>query len=92
MSFVIFTKKSVLKFIYLFIVVSLIFSCSESEEVEPNLPKNYGTGLYIATENGISFYDGDTVLNQIYGAVNNTSALDIKRIKFKGSKANSYRL
>lgn len=77
-----------MKLIYYFLLLLVCFSsCKEEAEQSPVLSNDYGTGLYIATDNGVSFFDGDTVKNQIYAAVNNTSLSNIKKIKFKTTRA-----
>ena len=72
---------------YLLITLVFISSCKEDEESTPDLAKDYGSGMYIATDNGISFYDGEMVKNQIFKEVNGTTLTDVKKIKFKGTKA-----
>jgi len=74
-----------MRYFYLFFTLVLLFSCQESEE-SPVLPEDYGNGLYIGTSNGVSFYDGVTVHNQIYRSVNNISLSNVDKIKFKGTK------
>lgn len=76
-----------MKNIILFAVSLLFFSCSDSEDTQPVFSKDYGGGLYIATSSGISFYNGDTVMNQIYQSVNGIPLSDVKKIKFRGTKA-----
>ncbi len=73
---------------YLLLALVFISSCKEEETVEtPALPNDYGSGMYIITDNGVSFYDGEVVSNQIYKKVNGSSILNGKKIKFKGTKA-----
>ena len=73
---------------YLLIALVFISSCKEEERaIAPALPKDYGNGMYIVTDNGISFYDGEVVKNQIYKKVNGNAILNGKKIKFKGTKA-----
>jgi len=73
---------------YLLIALVFVSSCKEEDTVEnPTLPNDYGKGMYIVTDNGISFYDGEVVKNQIYKKVNGSSILNAKKIKFKGTKA-----
>ena len=73
---------------YLLIALVFISSCKEEETVDsPALPNDYGNGMYIVTDNGISFYDGEVVKNQIYKKVNGNAILNGKKIKFKGTKA-----
>ena len=49
-------------FNYFLIVIILVSSCKEETEESPILSNDYGTGLYIATDNGVSFFDGDTAI------------------------------
>ena len=54
-----------------FIILSFIFSaCSESEVVTPVLDEDYGEGMYIITDMGVSFYNYQDsipeVINQIF--------------------------
>jgi len=72
---------------YLLIALVFVSSCKEETEDIPALAKDYGDGMYIVTENGISFYDGEVVKNQIYKKVNGNAILNGKKIKFKGTKA-----
>ena len=47
---------------YLLIALVFISSCKEKETVEtPAFANDYGDGMYIVTENGVSFYDGEVV-------------------------------
>ena len=71
------------------LLIALVFvsSCKEETEDVPVLDKDYGDGMYIVTDNGISFYDGEVVKNQIYKKVNGSAILNGKKIKFKGTKA-----
>jgi len=72
---------------YLFIALVFVSSCKEDSDPVQTFAKNYGSGMYIATENGVSFYDGDVVKNQIYKNVNGTTLSNPKKIKFQGTKA-----
>jgi len=73
---------------YLLVVLLLVSACKkDTKEDTPVLPADYGSGMYIVTENGISFYDGEVVKNQIYKKVNGNSILNGKKIKFRGTKA-----
>lgn len=72
---------------YLLIALVFISSCKEETVDAPELAKDYGEGMYIATENGVSFYDGEVVKNQIFKAVNGTVLSSVSKIKFKGTKA-----
>jgi len=73
---------------YLLIALVFVSSCKEdTEDPAPSFEKNYGDGMYIVTENGVSFYDGDVVKNKIYKKVNGSALLNPKKIKFQGTKA-----
>ena len=81
-------KITTMKFyFYLFIILTIFSSCKKESEDTPAYSKDYGSGMYIVTENGISFYDGEVVKNQIYKKVNGSSILNGKKIKFNGTKA-----
>ena len=77
-------------FNYLLIVMILISSCKD-DEVETIFDENYGEGMYIVTDMGVSFYNYKDSLaqveNQIFKTVNNITINNPKRIKFKGTKA-----
>ena len=72
---------------YLLIALVFVSSCKEDTVPAQSFAKDYGSGMYIVTDNGISFYDGDVVKNQIYKNVNATTLSNPKKIKFKGTKA-----
>ncbi len=74
---------------YLFIALVFVSSCKEDEEEvkTPNYPEKYGAGMYVVTDNGITFVKDDVVEGQIYQNVNGTSITSPKKIKFSGSKA-----
>ena len=73
---------------YLLIALVFVSSCKEdTEEPVQSYAKNYGDGMYIVTENGVSFYDGEVVKNQIYQTVNGSALSNPKKIKFNGTKA-----
>jgi hypothetical protein len=73
---------------YLLIALVFVSSCKEEEDdPAPTFAKDYGDGMYIVTENGVSFYDGQVVKNQIYKQVNGTTLSNPKKIKFRGTKA-----
>jgi hypothetical protein len=76
---------------YLLIVLFFIASCTE-DKVDPSIPaENYGDGMYIVTDKGVSFYNNTDSLaevqNQIFKSVNNSTIINPKKIKFKGTKA-----
>ena len=71
---------------YLFIILTIVSSCKEEEDA-PTFSKDYGSGLYISTDNGVSFYKHGVVKNQIYKEVNGQTLTGVERIKFNGTKA-----
>mgnify|MGYP001380263825 CR=1 FL=1 len=75
--------------IYHFLIIAffLISSCNEDEDQSPTYSKDYGSGLYIATSNGVSFYDGNTVKNQIFQDVNGFALNNVRKIKFQNNSA-----
>jgi len=77
-----------MKLINYLLIVSVFFSssCKEDTEPAPSFAKDYGTGMYIVTDNGVSFYDGEIVKNQIYQLVNGNALTGVKKIKFQGKK------
>ncbi|MEC9209641.1 MAG: hypothetical protein VX762_04370 [Bacteroidota bacterium] len=78
-------------FNYFLITTILISSCKNDEVEAPIFDENYGEGMYIVTDNGVSFYDYQDslaqVTNQIYKTVNNITINDPKKLKFSGTKA-----
>ena len=72
---------------YLLIALVFVSSCKEETEPVQKFEKNYGEGMYIVTENGVSFYDGEVVKNQIYQTVNGAALSNPRKIKFQGTKA-----
>ena len=69
----------------------LFSSCKEDEIDTPVFNENYGEGMYIITDIGVSFYDNTdslaVVQNQIFKSVNNTTIINPKKIRFNGTKA-----
>ena len=74
-------------YIYLFSLLAIISSCKEETEDTPILANNYGSGMYISTDNGVSFYKDGVVRNQIYKEVNGQTLTGVEKIKFRGTKA-----
>jgi hypothetical protein len=83
--------KNMKLFNYLLIATLLISSCKEDEADAPIFDENYGEGMYIVTDIGVSFYNYKDslaqVINQIYKTVNNITISNPKKIKFNGGKA-----
>ena len=71
---------------YLFIILTIVSSCKEEEDA-PTFSKDYGNGMYISTDIGVSFYKDGVVKNQIYKEVNGQTLTGVERIKFSGTKA-----
>ncbi len=71
---------------YLFIILTIVSSCKEEEDA-PTFSKDYGSGMYISTDIGVSFYKDGVVKNQIYKEVNGQTLTGVERIKFSGTKA-----
>ncbi len=82
----------ILKYFLLFIVV---FSACKKEEDDPvvQLPNDYGNGMYILTDQGVSFYNylaADSlraVKENIFQNVNNKNILQPKGLHISGEKA-----
>ena len=70
---------------YLLIAAILISSCKESATDAPVLDSDYGEGMYIVSDMGVSFYNYQDslpqVTNQIYKAVNNITVDNPKKMK-----------
>ncbi len=84
-----------MKILKYFLVLLVIISACKKEEKEPEiiLPKDYGKGMYILTDQGVSFYnieDADplrVVKNNIYSAVNDADISQPKSITIEGDQA-----
>lgn len=72
---------------YLLIALVFISSCKEDTEPAPSFAKDYGEGLYISTDNGVSFYKDGVIKNKIFKEVNGIVLNNVNRIKFQGTKA-----
>ena len=75
----------------LFVVLVFVSSCTEDKVDRPIYAENYGDGMYIVTDKGVSFYNNTDSLAevkpQIFKIVNSTTITNPKRIKFLGTKA-----
>ncbi|MBC8265610.1 MAG: hypothetical protein H8E84_01455 [Flavobacteriales bacterium] len=84
-----------MKFLKYFLLLSIVISSCKTEEDEPTpeFSKDYGKGMYILTDQGVSFYNLEDVdslrvmKNGIYKSVNNTSISQPKSITIKGNQA-----
>ena len=74
-------------FAYLIPLLLVLVSCKKDVESNPPLEKKYGEGMYIGTDNGVSFYDGVTVENQIFQQANGITLSNVEKINFQGTKA-----
>jgi len=80
---------------YLLILSVIISSCKKEEKSDPtiNLPNDYGAGMYILTNQGVSFYNYLAVdslrfvTENIYKKVNNTDIIQPKSIHISGKQA-----
>ena len=52
------------------LMIFLFFSCQKEEE--SSFSEDYGAGMYILTNQGISFFNGAQVESGIYNKVNNS--------------------
>ena len=77
--------------IILALLLVVVSSCKKDEVDRPTFPQDYGEGMYIVTDIGVSFYNykspSSEVINQVFNTVNNTPINNPKKIKFKGTKA-----
>ena len=85
-----------MKFLKYFLILSVIISAckkDEDKELEVNLPKDYGSGMYILTDQGVSFYNYlavdtlRTLTENIFKKVNNTDIIQPKSIHISGKHA-----
>ncbi len=85
-----------MKFLKYFLILSVIISAckkDEDKELEVNLPKDYGSGMYILTDQGVYFYNYlavdslRVVTENIYKKVNNTDIIQPKSIHINGKHA-----
>tara|TARA_B100000795_G_C22727324_1_gene409940 strand:- start:113 stop:1183 length:1071 start_codon:yes stop_codon:yes gene_type:complete len=72
---------------YLLIALVFVSSCKEEDENLPSLSKDYGAGIYIATDNGVSFYKNGVLISNIFQKVNGFGLNNVNKIKFQGKKA-----
>ena len=72
-----------------YFVIALVFisSCKKDSEQTPSFPKKYGSGIYIATDNGVSIYKNGVVKDNIFQDVNGISLNNVNKINFQGTKA-----
>jgi len=85
-----------MKLLKYFLILSLVISSCKKEDksdLTVNLPSDYGEGMYILTDQGVSFYNYlavDTlriVTENIYKKVNNTDIIQPKSLHISGKQA-----
>ena len=72
---------------YLLIALVFFSSCKEDSETVPSFEKDYGYGMYIATDNGVSFYKDGVVKNNVFQDVNGITLNNVNKIKFQAKNA-----
>jgi hypothetical protein len=77
---------------YLLIAILLISSCKEDDAIDaPELSDDYGRGMYVVTDFGVSYLDyidpNALIVENVFKKVNSTTIVNPKRIKFHNSKA-----
>jgi len=76
---------------YLFLALVFISSCKDDTVDVPELSEDYGNGMYVVTDFGVSYFDyTDTnalIVENVFAKVNTTTIVNPKRIKFYNSKA-----
>ena len=72
---------------YLLIALVFVSSCKEDNEPVPTFAKDYGSGIYITTENGVNFYKNGVLSSNIFQKVNGVTLNNVNEIKFQGTKA-----
>ena len=72
---------------YLFIALVFVSSCKEENEPVPTFAKDYGSGIYITTDNGVNFYKNGVLRSNIFQKVNGITLNKVNKIKFQGTKA-----
>ena len=75
--------------IYFLSLIFFFVACDKESVESPAtiFSEDYGSGMYILTDQGVSFYNDTIVLNRIFNSVNNIPITDCKKIKFNGTKA-----
>ena len=71
---------------YLLIALVFVSSCKEDTVPAQSFAKDYGSGIYIATDNGVSFYKNGVLSSNIFQAVNAIPLNNVNKIKFQGTK------
>jgi len=72
---------------YLLIALVFVSSCKEDSDPVQSFANNYGSGIYIATDNGVSFYKNGVLSSNIFQKVNGIALNNVNKIKFQGTKA-----
>jgi len=72
---------------YLLIALIFVSSCKEDSDPVQSFVNNYGSGMYIATDNGVNFYKNGVLSSNIFQKVNGITLNNVNEIKFQGTKA-----
>jgi len=83
-----------MKILNYFLIFIVLFSSCKKDKDEPviQLASNYGSGMYILTNDGISFFNYlavdslQTISKNIYQSVNNINIIQPKSISISGDK------
>tara|TARA_B100000614_G_scaffold242532_1_gene244582 strand:+ start:2303 stop:3367 length:1065 start_codon:yes stop_codon:yes gene_type:complete len=77
-----------MKSYHLIFVLILFFSCNKEDENNNVIPpNNFGSGIYIVNDQGISFLKDNVLTENIFYNTNNITLSNPKKIKFRGTKA-----
>ena len=77
-----------MKIYHLIFVLILFFSCNKEDENNNVIPpNNFGSGIYIVNDQGISFLKDNVLTENIFYNTNNITLSNPKKIKFRGTKA-----
>ena len=78
-----------MKFYHYLLILSLpLLSCQdENNDDSASFSSKYNRGLYIATDEGVSFYEDGELENNIFQDVNGITLNNVQRIKIDDKKA-----
>ena len=78
-------------YLYLSLLLCVVFSCKKEVVEDSVLPEDYGKGMYIVTDLGVSYLDykesNAVIQHEIFNAVNGSSIVNPKKIEIDGNKA-----
>ena len=72
---------------YLLIALFFVSSCKDDTDSRTSFAKDYGSGIYITTENGVNFYKDGVLSSNVFQDVNGIKLNNVNKIKFQGSIA-----